>query len=661
LHFFTFLSNISPVENLPLPPEIVQEAEALLGREMPGDPESKAFEQWLLQLYEEDAGLAAALVEELERRPSAQEAEPGVMEQERRRMQRQEAWSRWWQRLWNVENQYGEWVPNQKRRLAAGFVAVALAFGVFLLVIGQKPLEERKVQGSLGSLSGLVAGQGDGSQTPGDAGADAALLPEASDRPEATTLLGASTGASTGASADAPSSAAPAGHTGPTPGFTTADPPAASGQAPADDFRPRVYPPAAPTTPAGAADLRAASPGQTASLSPATGSASALPADQPPIPSQPVPVLIRQPAGQLPTPPQYVTTARPSPALAASAASAADPEAIQGGARAAPTASVAMPRRTPLVAQNQTPGPWQAVRPTAADSSVALASSAVSGYSAAAPPARPSSAQGTADAGASYSRVTPPVPSSSNAVAFSRPTQPAPTGGQMVQLPRAAPPTPGSAQSPQPQPSEAPAAATGDAGDTGHTVSPLSLPSLQTPTNLAQGFLAGLDPSKPLEATLDTNLLLVEGVSVLARASTPDGTVWLGQASLDPLRRVSIQFKEVIQGAQRIPVSALAYDAQHSPGLAAEFKDENPSLVQDLLRQGAQAANGYLQSLLQSSQTTAVPGGGAVQDRSAPPLEWVLLGELGKLFTLPQPQNSFVRTARVARGTPVLIYLSPAK
>lgn len=194
--------------------------------------------------------------------------------------------------------------------------------------------------------------------------------------------------------------------------------------------------------------------------------------------------------------------------------------------------------------------------------------------------------------------------------------------------------------------------------NTAPSASSSALPSLQTPTNLAKDFLAGFDPAQPIQATLDTNLLVVEAVGVLVRAVGSDGTVWLGKASLDSLRRVAIGFSEVIHSGRRIPVSAVAYDTDHNLGLEPEFRDEDPTLVQDLLRQGASAANGYLQSLLQSGSTT-VSAGATVQDHSAPPLEWQLLGELGKLFTLPQPQNSFVRTARVSRGTPLLIFFQP--
>ena len=134
-----------------------------------------------------------------------------------------------------------------------------------------------------------------------------------------------------------------------------------------------------------------------------------------------------------------------------------------------------------------------------------------------------------------------------------------------------------------------------------------------------------------------------------------EGAVWIGVASLDAARRVQGAFDRVVKDGQVGEVQAMALTPQGVPGLEAALEEQTPSLASDILRAGLNGVSAYVQGLAGASSSTVLPGGGAVQSKEAPPLGITLLGEIGKLFALPQGQASVVRLARVDKGTPILI------
>lgn len=141
-------------------------------------------------------------------------------------------------------------------------------------------------------------------------------------------------------------------------------------------------------------------------------------------------------------------------------------------------------------------------------------------------------------------------------------------------------------------------------------------------------------------------------VPVLAES---EGTLWIGVATLTDSKRIEIAFNQVVQHGQAVPIQALAFDIQGVPGLEATIEEQAPSLASDMLRAAMSGISTYVQGLAQAGTSTVLPGGGAVQNKEAPPLGITLLGEVGKLFALPQGQAMVVRLARVARDTPIQI------
>jgi hypothetical protein len=161
-------------------------------------------------------------------------------------------------------------------------------------------------------------------------------------------------------------------------------------------------------------------------------------------------------------------------------------------------------------------------------------------------------------------------------------------------------------------------------------------------------------PGQQVEAKLATAVLTLEGGQVPVVAES-EGAIWIGVASLDASRRVQVSFERVVQSGQAANLQAMALDAQGVPGLQAVLEEQAPSLASDMLRAAVNGVSTYVQGLASASSSTVLPGGGAVQNKEAPPLGLTLLGEIGKLFALPQGQASVVRLARVDKGTPILI------
>jgi len=194
--------------------------------------------------------------------------------------------------------------------------------------------------------------------------------------------------------------------------------------------------------------------------------------------------------------------------------------------------------------------------------------------------------------------------------------------------------------------------------------SPPAPQSIPTPTQATpqQGLPEAAPPIAPnafapgqqISAKLATAILALEGGQVPVVAES-EGAIWIGAAGLDASRRVQVVFDRVLQDGQVTELQAMALSPQGVPGLEAALEEQAPSLASDMLRATLNGVSTYVQGLASASSSTVLPGGGAVQSKEAPPLGLTLLGEIGKLFALPQGQASVVRLARVEKGTPILI------
>jgi len=210
-----------------------------------------------------------------------------------------------------------------------------------------------------------------------------------------------------------------------------------------------------------------------------------------------------------------------------------------------------------------------------------------------------------------------------------------------------------------PPPSGAPQ---GQTSSTPSGQAPLASPSAPGPTQTPpaspapqaqQGY--PYQPGKTLTARLNVKLAVVEGSESPAVLEGADGSIWVGKARLGPLARVMLELDTLYLGGKSYRVRAHAYDQDRQLGLVAKVEEQSPSLAQDVLRASVAALGQYVDLLSKQTQVTQLPGGGVVQSQSAPPLEMVVLGNVGRLFALPEDRKSLLRVAQVEAGKVVQI------
>ncbi|WP_221091355.1 hypothetical protein [Deinococcus aquaedulcis] len=164
-------------------------------------------------------------------------------------------------------------------------------------------------------------------------------------------------------------------------------------------------------------------------------------------------------------------------------------------------------------------------------------------------------------------------------------------------------------------------------------------------------------PTQMVAVRLVTSIYTPSGQPVPVVAQGPEGN-FVGRAVLNAsLARVEMEFTTYVRNGQVFPVQALAYqDVKGNlvSGVQAAVKDVAPNLAADLLRSGVGALNTYAQQLTQAS-TTTITNGTVVNTKAAPSLVTVLRGELGKVFALPENQQSFVTVGQVPTGTPFVL------
>lgn len=155
---------------------------------------------------------------------------------------------------------------------------------------------------------------------------------------------------------------------------------------------------------------------------------------------------------------------------------------------------------------------------------------------------------------------------------------------------------------------------------------------------------------RPLRGRLNIQLTVIEGQPAPAIIETADGAIWVGEATLGPLNRVEINLSSLYFAGENYPVRASAYQ-RGVLGLDARVQEQAPTLAQDALRAAANSFSRYVDLLSRQSTVIQRPDGGVTQTQQAPGLEFVLLGELGQLFRVPETRRSLVRVATVNAGT----------
>lgn len=242
--------------------------------------------------------------------------------------------------------------------------------------------------------------------------------------------------------------------------------------------------------------------------------------------------------------------------------------------------------------------------------------------------------------------------------------------GQWKVLAEATPPasSPASSPAPSPAPSQPASASGSDSTQPRGPLFDLSVinPASQTQTQAAptqtqtQAAPAPTrtypyTPGRSVTARLQVRLAVVEGSESPVILEGADGSLWVGKATLGPLARVNIDLDTLYVGGSSYRVRAQAYDQDRQIGLVANIQEQSPSLAQDVLRASAAALGQYVDLLSKQTSTTQLPGGGVAQSQQAPPLEAVVLGNIGRLFALPSDRKSLVRVGQVEAGKVVQV------
>lgn len=619
------------MNRLQIRPEVRQDVEAAFGKPVP-EPSSPEFVAYLKELTQARPELARKLKDGL---VLSSPAVPAALQNQVRQGQARERQRGLVRSLFQRRGWQGDWVPDKRKLLLFGLAGALAGLAALLFTLNRPTLQAR---------------------TPSAVSAVGSSL----NRPESPPVAPAPPEVpSSGITPPTPTSIAPQTVAPPTAPRTIAPPPTIAPVAPSPPL------PAAPAPTFGYGTAG----GPTSALPAATPGA-ANPPRQPPViftrKAEDAPSSLVQPSSQPAAAPTGVTPSASTPtqqrqppvvftrkvegnsgggAQQQSTGSAGSPEpapstvfvrpsaALEGAApqpqaQEAPRAPMLIYQSKPQAqgngsslmfsrsAQNTPPQP-QASAPS---SEAPAAQTAMGVYTA--PPQQPTPNTLFQREPAAGQASSPPPPSSAN------------QGSGLTTL----------YQRPQTTPTQNPPATS-------------ALPTLPPPTppgTTAPSAPPAVTPGQQIPAKLATAVAALEGGQVPVVAES-EGAVWIGSASLDAAKRVQVAFDRVVKDGQVTETQAIALNPQGVPGLEALLEEQTPSLASDILRAGLNGVSAYVQGLAGASSSTVLPGGGAVQSKEAPPLGVTLLGEIGKLFALPQGQASVVRLARVDKGTQILI------
>ena len=181
-----------------------------------------------------------------------------------------------------------------------------------------------------------------------------------------------------------------------------------------------------------------------------------------------------------------------------------------------------------------------------------------------------------------------------------------------------------------------------------------------TPSGVSLNF----EPGVKVKAMLETGIaLLPDAVLPVVAVSEGDWCTeppcptvrWVGRAQLDGNPAIQIAFDTLVVEGEARPTTAMALDpSTFTAGLSPRLVDDTPAATQDLVRALAGGASNYADALSQET-TVSVVDGVAVTEKTAPSLENFLLGSTAALFATEKDQTAIVRSARVEKGSPLVI------
>ncbi|GAA5504344.1 hypothetical protein Dxin01_04114 [Deinococcus xinjiangensis] len=192
-------------------------------------------------------------------------------------------------------------------------------------------------------------------------------------------------------------------------------------------------------------------------------------------------------------------------------------------------------------------------------------------------------------------------------------------------------------------------------------------PSVQD-TSSASPTVAAVapDPDAPkfaqtsvIVGKLFSDIRTAAGMAVPAIVVSKDGN-WIGTATYNvPLGRVDIRFDAYVQykNNKSYPVQATAFqviNGRMAEGVGANIHPIAPTLAVDLARAGLNSLNVYT-TALQNANTVTSNGSLITSNRTAPALVQVVRGELGKVFALPEGNQSINVVADVNGGTEIQV------
>lgn len=169
-------------------------------------------------------------------------------------------------------------------------------------------------------------------------------------------------------------------------------------------------------------------------------------------------------------------------------------------------------------------------------------------------------------------------------------------------------------------------------------------------------------PTSVIAGKLFTSIRAAAGMDVPVVVLSQDGN-WVGSATYNTrLGRVDMRFTSFVlsKNSKVYPVFAMAYqraaNGTLSEGVGANVHPIAPTLALDLARAGLNGLHAYNQAL-QNAGTTNYSGALVTTTQQPPELVQVLRGEVGRVFALPEGNQSIQIVADIDAGTGVqLVY-----
>ncbi len=185
-------------------------------------------------------------------------------------------------------------------------------------------------------------------------------------------------------------------------------------------------------------------------------------------------------------------------------------------------------------------------------------------------------------------------------------------------------------------------------------------PGFTPPTQTSPAVESPYKPGEIRRGRMLTGAYLLPGKSVPVAVELEDKTVLVGTARFDPTGRVWIDFSTAVKRGQVYTVSAVALEAtEWTQGLPAKVGDEAPTLVADLVRGALGGISDFVKASLEATNVVTLPGGGQAVEKKVPGLEMFLLARAADLVALPKESTAVLRTVKVERDTPVLVFFLP--